>query len=68
MGNLAVCARDDAFGHVMMPLVTRCNSISRRMRPEWASRTDINKTPISKFVVYRGVINDVTLWPADGNS
>ena len=27
-----------------------------------------NKTPISKVVVYRGMINDVTLWPADGNS
>ena len=34
------------------------------MRPEWASSTDINKTPVSKLVVYRGIINDVTLWPA----
>ena len=32
------------------------------MRPEWASSTDINKTPVSKLVVYRGIINDVTLW------
>ena len=30
--------------------------------------TDINKTPVSKLVVYRGMINDVTPWPADGNS
>ena len=28
------------------------------MRPEWASSTDINKTPVSKLVVYRGMIND----------
>ena len=28
----------------------------------------LNKTPVSKLVVYRGMINDVTLWPADGNS
>ena len=34
------------------------------MRPEWASRTDINKTPVSKLVVYRGMINDVTPRPA----
>ena len=31
------------------------------MRPEWASSTDINKTPVSKLVVYKGMINDVTL-------
>ena len=30
------------------------------MRPEWASRSDINKTPVIKLVVYRGMINDVT--------
>ena len=35
------------------------------MRPEWASSTDINKTPVSKLVVYRGMINDVTPWPAE---
>ena len=35
--------------------------MSCRMRPEWASCTDINKTPVSKLVVYSGVINDVTL-------
>ena len=38
------------------------------MRPEWASSTDINKTPVSKLVVHMGMIKDVTLWPADGSS
>ena len=42
--------------------------MSCRIRPEWANSTDMNKTPVSKLVVYRGVINDVPLWPADGNS
>ena len=28
------------------------------MRPEWASSTDINKTPVSKLVDYREKIND----------
>ena len=54
--------------HVILPLSHMSNVISCRMRPEWASSTDINKTPVSKLVVYRGMINDVTLWPADGNS
>ena len=52
--------------HVMLLLVTWCNTISCRMRPEWASSTDINRTPVSKLVVYRWVINDVTqflAWP-----
>ena len=38
------------------------------MRPEWASSIDKNKTPVSKLIVYRGMINDVTLWPEDGNA
>ena len=29
------------------------------MRPEWASSTYINKTPVSKLVVYREMINEV---------
>ena len=44
-----------------------CNKLKKlnvsksRFRPEWASSTDINKTPVSKLVVYRGMINDVTV-------
>ena len=29
------------------------------MRPEWATSTYINKTPVSKLVVYREMINEV---------